>query len=533
MSERFDAIVIGAGVSGLYALYRLRELGLSVRVFEAGSGVGGTWFWNCYPGARFDSESYSYQYSFSKELLEEWDWTQHFAAQPETERYLNHVADKFDLRRDIELEARVRTVRYDVATKLWEIETENGLHARARFVLAATGLLSAHQLPDYEGVETFGGLSLHTARWPREGIDFRGKRVGIIGTGPTGVQVIQSIAPEVGHLTVFQRTANWCTPLRNRPIDAATRRELKENAAEIFAVCNRTFAGFIHEMDERDGTGIPKEERWAQYQRLWERGGFSLWLANFKDVFTNREIADDLCEFLASKIRERVHDPEMAEKLIPKNHTFGTKRPPGETNYYEAFNRPNVELVDLRRSPIVRITASGVQTRDGEHPLDVIIYATGFQTLTGELLRMDIRGEGGLSLQEKWSDGPKTNLGVQFSGFPNLFAILGPHNPASFCNLPRCIETNVNWVIDCIRYMRERGFETIEATPEAEEAWTQRCYDSVKGLLIDEMHDSWFFGNNNRDGSRGRFLLFAGGVPAYREIFAQVAASGYEGFTLR
>jgi len=533
MSERFDAIVIGAGVSGLYALYRLRELGLSVRVFEAGSGVGGTWFWNRYPGARFDSESYSYQYSFSKELLEEWDWAEHFAAQPETERYLNHVADKFDLRRDIELEARVRTVRYDVATKLWEIRTENGLHACARFVLAATGLLSAHQFPNYEGVETFGGLSLHTARWPRGGVDFRGKRVGVIGTGPTGVQVIQSIAPEVGHLTVFQRTANWCTPLRNRPIDPATRRELKEKAAEIFAVCNRTFAGFIHEMDERDGAGVPKEERWAQYQRLWERGGFSLWLANFKDVFTNREIADDLCEFLASKIRERVHDPEMAEKLIPKNHTFGTKRPPGETNYYEAFNLPNVELVDLRRSPIVRITPGGVQTRDGEHPLDVIIYATGFQTLTGELLRMDIRGEGGLSLQEKWSDGPKTNLGVQFSGFPNLFAILGPHNPAAFCNLPRCIETNVDWVIDCIRYMRERGFETIETTPEAEEAWTQRCYDSVKCLLIDEMHDSWFFGNNNRDGSRRRFLLFAGGVPAYREIFAQVAASGYEGFTLR
>lgn len=533
MNERFDAVVIGAGVSGLYALYRLRQLGLSVRVFEAGSGVGGTWFWNRYPGARFDSESYSYQYSFSQELLEEWDWTEHFAAQPETERYLNHVADKFDLRRDIELDARVRTVRHDGAAKLWEIETEGGRRARAKFVLAATGLLSAHQLPDYEGVETFRGLSLHTARWPREGVDFRAKRVGVIGTGPTGVQLIQSIAPEVGHLTVFQRTANWCTPLRNRPIDPTTLRELKEKASEIFALCNRTFAGFIHEVDERDGIEVPKEERWAQYQQLWERGGFALWLANFKDVFTNRTIADDLCEFLASKIRERVHDPEVAEKLIPKNHTFGTKRPPGETNYYEAFNQPNVELVDLRQSPILRITPTGVQTRDGEHPLDVIVYATGFQTLTGELLRMDIRGEGGLSLREKWSDGPKTNLGVQFAGFPNLFSILGPHNPASFCNLTRCIETNVDWVIDCIRYMRERGFETIETTPEAEEAWTQRCYDSVKGLLIDEMHDSWFFGNNNRDGSRGRFLLFAGGVPAYREIFAQVAASDYEGFTLR
>jgi len=533
VTQRFDAIVIGAGVSGLYALYKLRELGLSARVFEAGSGVGGTWYWNCYPGARFDSESYSYQYSFSQELLDEWSWSEHFAGQPEIERYLNHVADKFDLRRDIEFGARVRTVRYVEADKAWEIETENGLRARSQFVLAATGLLSAHQFPDYEGVESFQGPSLHTARWPKDGVDFRDKRVGVIGTGPTAVQVIQTIAPEVGHLTVFQRTANWCTPLRNRPIDPETQRELKQNAGEVFALCNRTFAAFIHDMDDRAGVEVPKEERWAQYQGLWERGGFALWLANFHDVFTNREIADDVCEFLASKIRERVHDPEVAEKLIPKNHTFGTKRPPGERDYYEAFNRDNVELVDLRASPIARITPSGIRTRDADYPLDVIVYATGFHSLTGELLRIDIRGEGGQSLQEKWSDGPKTNLGVQFAGFPNFFAIMGPHNPATFCNITRCIETNVDWVINCIRYMRDKGFETIETTPEAEEAWTQRCYDSVKGLLMNDMRDSWFFGNNNPENDRGRFLMFAGGVPAYREIFADVAASGYEGFELR
>ncbi len=533
MTERYDAIVIGAGVSGLYALYRLRELGLSARVFEAGTGVGGTWYWNCYPGARFDSESYTYQYSFSDELLEEWDWSEEFAGQPEIERYLNYVADKFDLKRDIEFSARVRTVEYDDAGRFWEIETENGVQARAQFVIAATGLLSAHHFPDYEGVESFEGVSLHTARWPKEGIDLGGKRVGVIGTGPTAVQVIQTIAPEVGHLTVFQRTANWCTPLRNHPLDPEAQHKLKESAAEIFEHCKRTFAGFIHDMDDHAGEGLAKEERWAKYEELYQRGGFALWLGNYNDVFTSREVADDVAEFLAAKIRERVRDPEVAEKLIPKSHTFGTKRPPGEKDYYEAFNRDNVDLIDLRVTPITRITPAGVETEAGLHELDVLVYATGFHSLTGELMRMNIRGEGGLTLHEHWSDGPKTNLGVQFAGFPNLFAVMGPHNPATFCNISRCAENNVDWIIGCIRYLRENGFQTIQTTAEAEEAWTQRCYDSVKGLLLEEMQDSWFFGTNNPENVRGRFLMYAGGVPAYREMFKEVAAKGYEGFELR
>ncbi len=533
MENRFDAIVIGAGVSGLYALYRLRELGLSTRVLEAGSDVGGTWYWNRYPGARFDSESYSYQYSFSQELMDEWGWSEKFAAQPETLAYLNHVAEKFDLRRDIEFDARVRTVSYNDAEQLWEVETENGLGARSQFVITATGVLSAHQFPDYEGVHSFEGDSLHTARWPHEPVDFSDKRVGVIGTGPTAVQLIPTIAPEVRHLTVFQRTANWCTPLRNGPIDPAMQREFNRNAAKIIERCHTTFGGFVHQRDERAGVDVPKQERWAKYQELWERGGFSLWLGNFKDVFTSREIADEICEFLASKIRERVNDPEVAEKLIPKSHTFGTKRPPGETNYYEAYNLDHVQLVDLRETPIERITPRGIQTRQREYELDLIVYATGFHSITGELLRMDIRGEGGQSLRDKWADGPRTYLGVQFAGFPNLFSILGPHNPATFCNIPRCIETNVEWVIDCIRYMRDKGFKTIGTTLEAESAWTQRCYDSLKGLLIDEMRDSWFFGSTNPGNERGHFLLFAGGVPVFREIFADVAAKGYEGFELR
>ena len=527
MTQQYDAIVIGAGVSGLYALYKLRELGLSARVFEAGTDIGGTWYWNRYPGARFDSESYSYQYSFSQELLDEWEWSEHFSGQPEVERYLHFVADKFDLKRDIECNARVATVIYNEADKLWEIETHNGLRARARYVLCATGLLSAHQFPDYEGVADFAGMSLHSARWPKEPVDFTGKRVGIIGNGPTGVQIIQSIAAECEQLTVFQRTANWCTPLRNRPITAEEQRALKEKAHDIFALCKRTWAGFIHEPDEHDAMDVPKEERWARYQELYDRGGFSLWLGNYSDSFTSKEAADEVAEFLADKIRERVADPVMAEKLIPK-HTFGTKRCPGEKNYYESFNRDNVGLVDLRETPITKITPNGIETGDDLHELDVIIYATGFHSVTGELMRMDIRGQHGRSLQEHWSDGPRTHLGIQFSGFPNLWAIMGPHNPAVFCNITRCVENNVEWIVDCLRYMRENGYETMTTTTEAEEAWTERCYESAKGLLINDMQDSWFFGSTNPENVRGRFLLFAGGVPLYREIFADIAAKGYE-----
>lgn len=532
MTQHYDAIVIGAGVSGLYTLYKLRELGLSVRVFEAGTDIGGTWYWNRYPGARFDSESYTYQYSFSKELIDEWNWSEHFSAQPEIEKYLHFVADKFDLRRDIECNARVATAIYDDVEKIWEIKTQNGLSARARYLICANGFLSAHQFPPYEGVESFAGLSLHSARWPKERVDFTGKRVGIIGSGPTGVQIIQTIAPECAQLTVFQRTANWCTPLRNRPITPEEQRAFKEKSQDIFALCKRTWAGFIHEPDPRASMDVPKAERLARYQELYDRGGFSLWLGNYQDSFISQENADEVAEFLANKIRERVKDPATAEKLIPK-HTFGTKRCPGEKNYYEAFNLKHVKLVDLRETPIKRITATGIDTGDQFHELDIIIYATGFHTITGELLRMDIRGEHGRSLREHWSDGPKTNLGIQFSGFPNLWAVMGPHNPALFCNIPRCIETNVEWIVRCISYMREHGFETMAATPEAEEAWTKRCYDSVRGLLIEKMQDSWFFGSTNPENVRGRFLLFAGGVPLYREIFADVEAKGYEGFELR
>jgi cation diffusion facilitator CzcD-associated flavoprotein CzcO len=532
VTEQYDVIVIGAGVSGLYALYKLRELGLSTRVFEAGSDIGGTWHWNRYPGARFDSESYSYQYSFSQELIDEWAWSEEFAGQPEVERYLHFVADKFDLKRDIECNARVASLVYDEHHKRWTVQTHSGLSATARYVICATGLLSAFQLPPYEGVDSFSGLSLHSARWPKEPIDFTDKRVGIIGTGPTGVQIIQTIAPDCKELKVFQRTPNWCTPLRNHPITAAEQCELKEKAHEIFATCKRNWAGFIHDPDPRPTMSVPQVERLARYQMLYDRGGFSLWLGNYSDSFMSQEGANEVAEFLAGKIRQRVRNPATAEKLIPK-HTFGTKRCPGEKDYYEAFNYKHVSLVDLHETPIRRIARGGIETVQELHELDIIIYATGFQSLTGELLRIDIRGQHGRSLQEHWSDGPRTNLGTQFSGFPNLWAVMGPHNPAVFCNITRCAENNVEWIVNCIRYMRENGFETMATTPEAEEAWTSRCYESAKGLLIDKMRDSWFFGSTNPGSERGRFLLFAGGVPLYRQIFAEVAAKGYPGFELQ
>jgi len=535
MSDTYDAMVIGAGVSGLYAVYKLRERGFSVRGFDAADGIGGTWYWNRYPGARFDSESYSYQYSFSQALIDEWQWSEQFAAQPEIERYLNFVADRFDLRREFELGSRVERLSYDDDSGLWQLETAHGRRARARYVVAATGFLSAPQPPDYDGEGSFAGLTVHSARWPREGVDVAGKRVGIIGSGPTAVQIIQTLAPEAGHLTVFQRTANWCTPLRNRELTSAEQREQAAHAAETVALCKRTFAGFIHDMDPRMSTEVAsKEERFAKYQELYERGGFALWFANYSDMFTNRAFAEEVSEFLAAKIRQRVHDPVMAEKLIPRNHPFGTKRPPGEKNYYETFNRDNVELVDLRATPVRRITPRGVETSERAHDLDVLIYGTGFQSLTGALLRMDIRGSGGLSLQEKWSRGPRTHLGVQVAGFPNFFITSGPHHPAVFCNATRCAETVIDWITDCVDHLRAHGRRSIAPTDAAEEHWTQFCYDSVKGLIIDDMRDSWFFGNNNPENkAEKRFLLWAGSVPDFHHTYATVAAEGYRGFEIR
>ncbi len=528
--ERFDAIIIGAGISGLYQLIRLRELNLTVRVYETGSGVGGTWYWNRYPGARFDSESYSYGYSFSKELLQEWDWKEHFSGQPENERYLNYVADKFDLRRDIRFNATVESAVYDDTENCWEVRLDDGARARARLLITAVGVLSAQNIPSFAGIESFKGESFHTARWPKERVDFTGKRVGVIGTGATAVQLITEIAKEVGHLTVFQRTANYCAPLRNGPIDPETQAKIKASYPEIFKRTRETFASFIHDFDPRSVFDVTAEERQARFEELWSQPGFSKWLGNFRDIMSDRKANELFAEFVRNKIRARVKDPVIAEKLCPKDHPFGTKRVPLESGYYEQFNRPNVLLVDLHESPIERITPKGIKTRNAEYELDVIIYATGFDAVTGPLTRIDIRGEGGLSLKDKWADGPRTYLGIQSAGFPNLFTLVGPHNGATFCNIPRCIEQNVEWVTDCIRYMGEKGYTRIAASPEAEQEWTDHVNELAVGTLLSEV-DSWFFGANI-PGKKRTVLMYFGGVPVYRKKVDDVAAKGYEGFVM-
>ena len=533
-TPQFDVIIIGAGMSGMYQLHCLRELGLSIRVFEAGTGVGGTWYWNRYPGARFDSESYSYGYSFSEELLQEWDWSEHFSAQPETLRYLNFVADKFDLRRDIQFDSRVKTASYDEAGRCWNIALEDGSHARARFLITAVGPLSAPTMPNIEGIDSFQGESYHTGTWPHEPVDFTGKRVAVIGTGATGVQTIQEVAKTAGHLTVFQRSPNYCAPLHNSPIDDDTQREIKIDYPQIFAKCRASHGSFIHKADHRYTLEVSPEEREAFLEKLYSEPGFGIWMGNFRDMFTDQKANDAVSAFIIKKIHERVKNPELAKKLTPTDHGFGTRRVPLETKYYEVYNQDNVRLVDLNDTPIRRITPRGIETSAAAHEFDIIIYATGFDAVTGSFDRIDIRGEGGQKLKEKWANGPRTYLGLQIEGFPNMLTLVGPHNAATFCNIPRCIEQNVEWVTDLLRYLRDSDYTTVAPTREAEDTWTEHVYETAAELLFTKV-DSWFMGiNSNVPGKdRRTFLLYAGGAPAYREKCDAVAANGYEGFMLR
>ncbi|MGQ0700288.1 MAG: flavin-containing monooxygenase [Panacagrimonas sp.] len=528
-TERYDAIVIGAGISGMYMLHRLRGLGLRTRVYETGDGVGGTWYWNRYPGARFDSESYSYGYSFSDEILREWQWKEHFSPQPDNERYLNFVADKLDLGRDIQFNSRVTAAHYREVENLWDVQLEDGRHAQARYLISATGPLSAHVMPKIEGIDSFKGQSCHTARWPKTPVDLRGKRVGVIGTGATGVQVIQEVAKVAGQLTVFQLDPNWCAPLNNAPITEAEQKDIQKRYPEIFQACASSFGGFIHNFQSRPFAEVPREERLALYEKLYNGRGFGIWLGNFMETLMDPAANAEISEFIAGKIRARVKDPTIADKLIPKTHGFGTKRVPMETRYYEVYNQDNVELVHLPDNPIERITPAGVKTRDREYPLDILVYATGFDAVTGALKRIDIRGRGGQALKDKWNNGPQTYLGLQIAGFPNFFTLVGPHNAASFCNIPRCIEQNVEWVAGCLANLIKADKQRIETTETAERDWTAHAYEVTQGLLFSQ--DAWFFDKSAADG-QPRFLVYVGGTPAYRMKCDEVAAKGYEGFVI-
>ncbi|HXO01212.1 MAG TPA: NAD(P)/FAD-dependent oxidoreductase [Stellaceae bacterium] len=527
----FDAVVIGAGVSGLYQLYKLRQLGLKVRVFETGTNVGGTWYWNRYPGARFDSESWTYGYSFSQELLEEWNWAEHFASQPETERYLNYVADKFDLRRDIQFQSRVAVAHYREETRSWEVLLEDGRRYGTRFLITAIGVLSAPTMPTIAGLDTFKGQSCHTHYWPKDPVDFAGKRVGIIGTGATAIQAITEIAKSVGELTVFQRTPNWAAPLHNGKIPDDEMRDIRGRYAEIFACCNDTPGCFIHAPDPRGTFEVMPEEREAFWEKLYAEPGFGIWQGNFRDILTDRKANALISDFVARKIRERVKDPAVAEKLIPRNHGFGTRRVPLESGYFEVYNQPNVRLVDINETPIERITPTGIKTSDAEYEFDIIIYATGFDAITGSFDRIDIRGVDGVALRDVWKDGPQTYLGVLVEGFPNLLMVMGPH--AGLGNFPRAAEYSVDWATGLIIFACARGLTRVEATAAGVAEWTDHVLATGQGLLMNEI-DSWMTGvNRNVEGKQTRRVMrYSGGHPAFREHCDAVAADGYRKLAL-
>jgi len=527
----YDVIVIGAGISGLYQLHTLREQGFKVRVFETGTGVGGTWYWNRYPGARFDSESYSYGYSFSQELLDEWDWTEHFSPQPQTLKYLDHVADKFDLRRDIQFNAKVTAAHWREETRDWHVTLEDKSEHVARWLITAVGPLSAPTMPTIPGVESFKGQSCHTARWPKEPVSFEGKRVAVIGTGATGVQTIQEVAKTAGTLTVFQRTPNWCAPLHNGPISKAEMAEIRKGYPEMFARCRETFACFLHTADPRGTFEVTPEEREAFFEKLYADKGFGIWQGNFRDILMDKEANATISDFVARKIRGRVKDQAVAEKLIPKNHGFGTRRVPLETRYYEVYNQPNVTLVDIKETPIERITPTGLKTSDKDYDFDLIIYATGFDAITGSFDRIDIRGVNGQRLKDKWTGGPKTYLGVQVEGFPNMFMVMGPHTALG--NIPRSIEYNVEWVTGAITHMRDHRITRVECQPEGVKDWTEHVVALGESLLSNEV-DSWMTGiNRNVEGKTVRTVArYSGSAPAYRARCDAVAAGGYREMSL-
>jgi cation diffusion facilitator CzcD-associated flavoprotein CzcO len=530
-AEDFDAVIIGAGVSGLYQLYRLRQLGLRVRVFETGTGVGGTWYWNRYPGARFDSESYTYGYSFSEELLQEWHWAERFSPQPETERYLNYVADKFDLRRDIQCNSRVAAAHYREDTRSWDVVLEDGRHYATRLLITAIGVLSAPTMPRISGVETFKGQSCHTHYWPKEKVDFAGKRVAVIGTGATAVQTITEVAKTVGHLTVFQRTPQWCAPLHNGKIGDEEMRHIRANYPEILARCAETPGCFIHAPDPRATHEVTPAEREVFWEKLYGEPGFGIWQGNFRDILVDRKANALISDFIARKIRERVNDPAVADKLIPKNHGFGTRRVPLESGYFEVYNQPNVALIDINETPIERITPDGIKTSDAEYEFDIIIYATGFDAITGSFDRIDIRGIDGQRLKDKWQAGPQTYLGILAEGFPNLLMVMGPH--AGLGNFPRAAEYSVEWVTGLVRFARERGLTRIEATSAGVADWTDHVKALGEGLLANEI-DSWMTGvNRNVEGKETRKIMrYSGGHPAFREHCDAVAADGYRKLAL-
>ncbi|MGH2633777.1 MAG: flavin-containing monooxygenase [Tepidiformaceae bacterium] len=524
-----DAVVVGAGFAGMYMLHRLRQFGFSAGVIEAGAGVGGTWYWNRYPGARCDVESLDYQYSFSDELQREWTWTERYATQPEILRYANHVADRFDLWRDMQFDTRVTSARFDAAAQRWEIGTDRGERISAQFLITAVGCLSAARIPDFKGLDSFQGKTYHTGKWPHEGVDFSGQRVGVVGTGSSGIQSIPLIARQAEHLWVFQRTPNFSLPANNDKLTAEKVREHKEHFAEIKDEARRSAAGIPIEVNEQSVLEASLEERERAFETGWSQGGFHL-TQTYIDLLATDEANATVAEFVRGKIREAVEDPAIAETLAPRDHPLGTKRICIDSDYYATYNRDDVTLVDIRNSPIDEITPGGILANGQEYKLDSIVFATGFDAMTGALLGMGIRGKGGEGLAEKWSAGPRTYLGVSVAGFPNLFMITGPGSPSVLSNMIISIEQHVEWIADCIAYLRDHETGSIEADISAEDAWVEHVND-VANLTLFPKANSWYLGANI-PGKPRVFMPYVGGVGAYAEKCREIAAAGYEGFVM-
>lgn len=522
-----DAIVIGAGFAGLYMLHRLRELGLRALVLEAGSGIGGTWYWNAYPGARCDVDSLQYSYSWSEALQEEWTWTERYAAQPEILRYMNHVADRFDLRRDIVLDTRVTSARWDESQGRWSIGTESGQDYDARFLITAVGCLSDAQTPNLPGIERFLGPTLHTGRWPKAPVNLAGKRVGVIGTGSSGIQVIPEIAKQASGLWVFQRTANFSIPAWNGPIDEAWQRDWRTHHADYRARARGTRSGILYDYGIRPASDYSPAEREKLLEARWLKGGTNFSHA-FSDGYTVPESNEHLADFVRRKIRETVKDPEVAERLTPRGHALGTKRLCVDSGYYATYNQPHVHLVDLKRTPITAVTPDGIQTTSALHKLDVIVMATGYDAVTGPLRRLGIVGTQGRSLNQLWAQGPSTYLGLMVSGFPNLLTITGPGSPSILTNVVVSIEQHVDWITGLIGHMQTRGWSRVEAQEAAQQDWTAQVRDAVEGTLF-KTADSWYMGANIAGKPRG-ILPYVGGFARYTEICEGIASGGYRGF---
>ncbi len=535
MTTDLDVVIVGGGFAGIYALYHLRELGFSARVLETGDGVGGTWYWNRYPGARCDVPSLEYSYGFSKELQQEWEWTEIMPAREEIEEYLNHVVDRFDLRRDIQLGTRVTAATFDEERSRWLVETDAGDEFSAPFVVMATGCLSAPMLPDVPGRDSFEGLTLQTSLWPREGVDLTGLRVGLIGTGSSGVQATPEIAKDAAHLYVFQRSATYSFPAFRGMIDQELQRKFKENPEDFRRQQRAAFAG-VAGFGGALGPAQPPERKildtpWEERLEVLDEQGF--WAARaWGDVFVDLEANEAGAELFREMIRRTVHDPDVAEKLSPRGYPIGCKRLVFGVDYYEAFNRDNVTLVDLRRGGIESITPTGIRTEQGEFELDVIIFATGFDAMTGALNRIDIRGRDGQLLRDAWAEGARTLLGLQSVGFPNLFTITGPGSPSVLANMVVGIEQHVEWVGDCLTYLRDHGLHTIEPTLEAQDAWVEHVTEVAQGTMyVAPTCNSWYLGANI-PGKPRVFLPYIGGLPRYIERAEAVAAADYEGFAL-